>query len=69
LLLDQTWWRSNVAGGLSLFPLLALVASALMYAWQIRLIQSRAPGDYFKAFISNSWVGLAIFRGFVLHFM
>jgi 4-hydroxybenzoate polyprenyltransferase len=46
---------------------LALAAGLMAYHYQ--LIKAREPGQCFKAFLHNNWVGAAIFSGIVFNFL
>lgn len=46
----------------------ALLAAALLFAWQQWLIRDRERGACFRAFLNNNWVGAAIFAGIVAHY-
>jgi 4-hydroxybenzoate polyprenyltransferase len=45
---------------------LAVALAAGLFVYQQKLIRERAPGDCFKAFLNNNWVGAAVFLGLAL---
>lgn len=45
-----------------------LALAALLAALQYRMIRDREPGDCFRAFRFNNWVGAAIFAGILAHY-
>ncbi|MEQ8954167.1 MAG: 4-hydroxybenzoate octaprenyltransferase [Gammaproteobacteria bacterium] len=47
----------------------SLVAAAVLLAYQQYLIRDRVPGQCFKAFLNNNWVGAAIFVGVFLNYL
>lgn len=47
----------------------ALLAAAVLFAWQQWLIRDRDRGACFRAFLNNNWVGAAIFAGIVAHYV
>ena len=42
---------------------LGLAVAAGLAAFQYRMIRERDPGDCFRAFLHNNWIGVAIFAG------
>ncbi|MDX1381641.1 MAG: 4-hydroxybenzoate octaprenyltransferase, partial [Xanthomonadales bacterium] len=48
---------------------LGVLGAAGLFAWQLRLIRGREPAACFRAFLNNSWAGLSIFLGLLLHFV
>jgi len=48
---------------------LGLLAAAGLFVYQQLLIRDREKDLCFKAFLNNSWVGLVIFAGIVLHYL
>lgn len=44
------------------------IATAILFAWQQRMIRHRERDACFKAFMNNNWVGAAIFLGLLGHF-
>ncbi len=48
---------------------LGLFTAAALFAWQLMLIEERDPDSCFKAFISNNWVGMAIFIGILAAYL
>lgn len=44
------------------------IATAILFAWQQRMIRNRERDACFKAFMNNNWVGAAIFLGLLGHF-
>jgi len=51
------------------FFYLGLAAAVLLMLYQQFLIRDREPGECFKAFLNNNWVGVALFAGVVLHYL
>jgi 4-hydroxybenzoate polyprenyltransferase len=51
---------------LSAYYYLGLVAAGALVAYQYRLIRGRDREQCFKAFLSNNWVGMAVFAGLLL---
>jgi 4-hydroxybenzoate polyprenyltransferase len=49
------------------YNLSLLIASGLL-VYQQYLIRERTPGQCFKAFLNNNWVGAAIFVGIALSY-
>jgi len=47
---------------------LSVVVTAVLFAYQQRLIRERQPDQCFKAFLNNNWVGLAVFSGIALDY-
>ena len=47
----------------------AVAAAATLFAFQQVIIRDRGREACFRAFTNNNWVGLAIFAGFVGHFL
>ena len=45
---------------------LAVVGAAALFMYQQYLIYDRKPENCFKAFLSNNWVGMAVFAGVAL---
>lgn len=45
-----------------------LAAAVVLMLYQQWLIRDRVPGECFKAFLNNNWVGAAIFAGVVLNY-
>lgn len=43
----------------------SLVVTAGLFLYQNKLLRSRLEDNYFKAFLNNNWVGMAIFLGIV----
>lgn len=54
--------------GLGLYYYLCLGLVALFFYYQQTLISDSRPGDCFKAFLNNNWVGAAVFAGIALDF-
>ena len=52
--------------GLGAAYYIALLCAAGLLAYQQFLIYDRLPGNCFRAFLNNNWVGLIIFTGIVL---
>lgn len=46
----------------------AVLAAALLFAWQQILIKDRERAACFRAFLNNNWVGAAIFAGLVVNY-
>lgn len=46
-----------------------LLATTGMFVWQQRMIADRQPDGCFRAFLSNHWVGTAVFAGVFLHYL
>jgi len=46
-----------------------LLTAAGLFAWQLIIIEDRDPENCFKAFISNNWVGMAIFIGILAAYL
>ena len=53
---------------LGLYYWLGLAVAALLVAYQFVIARSRVRADYFRAFLHNNWVGMAIFAGIALDF-
>ena len=49
--------------GMGINYYLGLLAAGLLFVYQQRLSQQRAPEGCFKAFLNNNWVGMVIFIG------
>ena len=47
---------------------LSLLVSAGLFGYQQYLIRNRERDACFRAFLHNSWVGIAVFAGIVLHY-
>lgn len=58
-------WLAGRQFDLGLPYYLSLVGASLLFAWQQILTSDRQPEACFRAFVSNQWVGLAIFLGIV----
>jgi 4-hydroxybenzoate polyprenyltransferase len=54
---------------LSTFYYAGLVLAAALVAYQYRLIRGRDRERCFRAFLSNNWVGMAVFGGLMLDMM
>ncbi len=54
---------------LGLFYYLGLGVAAGFALYHQYLIRRREPAQCFKAFLNNSWLGLAVFVGIVLHYV
>ncbi len=54
---------------LDLFYYLGLGVAAGFALYHQYLIRRREPAQCFKAFLNNSWLGLAVFAGIVLHYV
>ncbi len=54
---------------LGLFYYLGLGVAAGFALYHQYLIRRREPAQCFKAFLNNSWLGLAVFAGIVLHYV
>jgi 4-hydroxybenzoate polyprenyltransferase len=48
---------------------LGLMTAAGLFVWQLAIIEDRDPENCFKAFISNNWVGMAIFIGLLAAYL
>jgi 4-hydroxybenzoate polyprenyltransferase len=48
---------------------IGLLIAAFLVVYQLFLIREREPGECFKAFLNNNWVGAAIFAGVVLNYL
>jgi 4-hydroxybenzoate polyprenyltransferase len=48
---------------------LGLLAAVVLVLYQLFLIREREPGECFKAFLNNNWVGAAIFAGVFLNYL
>jgi 4-hydroxybenzoate polyprenyltransferase len=46
----------------------ALLLVAVQFAFHQYLIRARQPGDCFRAFLNNNWVGATLFAGVALHY-
>jgi 4-hydroxybenzoate polyprenyltransferase len=57
------------AFGLGQFYLDGLVVAAVLFGYQHHLIRERQPDACFKAFLHNTWVGMAIFVSIVLSYL
>ncbi len=47
----------------------SLLAAAVLLLYQQYLIRDRVPGQCFKAFLNNNWVGAVIFLGVFLNYL
>nr|VFK59325.1 MAG: 4-hydroxybenzoate polyprenyltransferase [Candidatus Kentron sp. TUN]VFK63124.1 MAG: 4-hydroxybenzoate polyprenyltransferase [Candidatus Kentron sp. TUN]VFK67905.1 MAG: 4-hydroxybenzoate polyprenyltransferase [Candidatus Kentron sp. TUN] len=54
--------------GLGMYYYLGLATAAALGLYQQRLIRTRQPQQYFRAFLNNNWFGAAIFMGIWLHY-
>jgi 4-hydroxybenzoate polyprenyltransferase len=45
-----------------------LAVAAALALYQQYLIRQRQPGDCFRAFMNNNWLGCAVFAGIALHY-
>ena len=54
--------------GFGKFYYTGLAAAMGLVLWQYQLIKKRAKKDCFNAFLSNNWIGLVIFIGFVAQY-
>ena len=50
----------------SSFYYIGVMLCSLLFIYQLKLISNRNRENYFKAFLNNNWVGLALFAGTVL---
>ena len=48
------------------FYYIGVMLCSLLFIYQLKLISNRNRENYFKAFLNNNWVGLALFAGTVL---
>jgi 4-hydroxybenzoate polyprenyltransferase len=48
---------------------ICLAAAGVVILWQFKIAKLRHKEDCFRAFLSNQWVGLLVFIGFVLAFI
>ena len=61
-------WLVGARAGLGTYYIVALGIAAVLVARQFRIARTRAPADCFEAFLSNQWVGMAIFAGIAGHY-
>nr|VFK22249.1 MAG: 4-hydroxybenzoate polyprenyltransferase [Candidatus Kentron sp. MB]VFK32643.1 MAG: 4-hydroxybenzoate polyprenyltransferase [Candidatus Kentron sp. MB]VFK76010.1 MAG: 4-hydroxybenzoate polyprenyltransferase [Candidatus Kentron sp. MB] len=54
--------------GLGMYYYLGLATAGALALYQHRLIRTRQPQQYFRAFLNNNWFGAAIFAGIFLHY-
>jgi 4-hydroxybenzoate polyprenyltransferase len=48
---------------LNVYYFLSLLSVVLLFIYQNKLLRSRITDNYFKAFLNNNWVGIALFAG------
>lgn len=48
---------------------ICLACAGVVFMWQFKIAHLRHKEDCFRAFVSNQWVGLLVFIGFVLAFI
>ncbi len=48
---------------------LGLTTAAALFAWQLIIIEERDPDQCFRAFLSNNWVGMAVFIGLLASYL
>ncbi|MFK8011908.1 MAG: 4-hydroxybenzoate octaprenyltransferase [Marinicellaceae bacterium] len=51
---------------LDVYYYMALLATIGLFVYQNKLLRSRNKDNYFKAFLNNNWVGMAVFSGIVI---
>ena len=61
-------WLVGGRAGLGIFYYVALAVAIVLVLRQFWIARDRARGNCFEAFISNQWVGLAIFAGIAGHY-
>ena len=61
-------WLVGARAGLGIYYVLALAIAAVLVLRQFWIARTRVPADCFAAFLSNQWVGLAIFAGIAGHY-
>ncbi|MBT8419614.1 MAG: 4-hydroxybenzoate octaprenyltransferase [Gammaproteobacteria bacterium] len=54
--------------GLGIYYYLGIAAAAVLGLYQQRLIRTRQPNNYFRAFLNNNWFVAVIFAGIYLHY-
>nr|VFK58465.1 MAG: 4-hydroxybenzoate polyprenyltransferase [Candidatus Kentron sp. UNK]VFK68886.1 MAG: 4-hydroxybenzoate polyprenyltransferase [Candidatus Kentron sp. UNK] len=54
--------------GLGAYYYLGIAVAAALGLYQQRLMGTRQPQQYFRAFLNNNWFGAAIFAGIYLHY-
>ena len=47
---------------------IGLLVAAILVLYQLFLIRERDPGECFKAFLNNNWVGAIVFVGILCHY-
>ena len=47
---------------------IGLLISAVLFTWQLLIVQGRDRDACFRAFLNNNWVGVVIFLGLLGHF-
>ncbi len=55
--------------GLNWWYYLGLLTAAALFLWQLAIIEERDPEQCFRAFVSNNWVGMAIFFGILAAYL
>ena len=61
-------WLVGARAGLGIYYLVALGVAAVLVLRQFWIGRTRVPADCFEAFLSNQWVGLAVFVGIAGHY-
>ena len=56
-------WLVGSRAELGMYYVVALGIAAVLVARQFWIARTRAPADCFDAFLSNQWVGMAVFAG------
>src|SRR5688572_5128708 len=61
-------WLVGARAGLGVFYVVPLGIAAVLVVRQFWIARTRMPADCFEAFVSNQWVGLALFAGIAGHY-
>ena len=61
-------WLVGSRAELGMYYVVALGIAAVLVVRQFWIARTRAPADCFDAFLSNQWVGMAVFAGIAGHY-